>query len=162
MGIKVSFPRGSPTAQVSLYWEGPAAAELYVLRDFVFCRKRLQRSLQPNIHFQIPENEAQCGEKTCSELLSKNGTGGLPWWFSGKESSSQCRRCGFNPWSGEDPTGCRATKPMRHQCWVCALQPGSHNYWVHMLQLLKPMCLEPLLHNKRSHWSKKPSHCIEE
>ena len=40
-----------------------------VLRDFVFCGKRLQRPLQPNLHFQIPENEAQCGERTCPEQL---------------------------------------------------------------------------------------------
>ena len=23
---------------------------------------------------------------------------GLPWWFSGKESTCQFRRCEFNPW----------------------------------------------------------------
>ena len=23
---------------------------------------------------------------------------GLPMWLSGKESTCQCRRCGFNPW----------------------------------------------------------------
>ena len=28
---------------------------------------------------------------------------GLPWWFSGKESSCQCRRCGFHPWVGKVP-----------------------------------------------------------
>ena len=28
---------------------------------------------------------------------------GLPWWFSGKESACQCRRRGFNPWSGRIP-----------------------------------------------------------
>ena len=27
----------------------------------------------------------------------------LPWWFSGGESSCQCRRHGFNPWSGRIP-----------------------------------------------------------
>ena len=26
----------------------------------------------------------------------------LPWWFSGKESACQCRRCGFNPWVCQD------------------------------------------------------------
>ena len=26
-----------------------------------------------------------------------------PWWFSGKESSCQCRRCGFDPWTGQIP-----------------------------------------------------------
>ena len=28
---------------------------------------------------------------------------GLPWWLSGKESTCQCRRRGFDPWSGEIP-----------------------------------------------------------
>ena len=28
---------------------------------------------------------------------------GLPWWLSGKESSCQCRRHGFNPRSGTIP-----------------------------------------------------------
>ena len=26
----------------------------------------------------------------------------LPWWLSGKESTCQCRGCGFDPWVGED------------------------------------------------------------
>ena len=25
---------------------------------------------------------------------------GLSWWFSGKESACQCRRCQFDPWVG--------------------------------------------------------------
>ena len=29
----------------------------------------------------------------------------------------------------EDPTCCRATKPVRHNYWACALEPMSHNYW---------------------------------
>ena len=28
---------------------------------------------------------------------------GLPWWVSGKESTCQCRRCGFDPWVGKIP-----------------------------------------------------------
>ena len=27
----------------------------------------------------------------------------LPWWLSGKESTCQCRRCGFHPWVGKIP-----------------------------------------------------------
>ena len=27
----------------------------------------------------------------------------LPWWFSGKEHACQCRRHGFNPWTGKIP-----------------------------------------------------------
>ena len=29
----------------------------------------------------------------------------------------------------EDPTCRRATKPVRHSYWACALEPASHNYW---------------------------------
>ena len=46
----------------------------------------------------------------------------------------------------EDPTCHRATKP------------ASHNYWAHMPQLLKPVRLEPVLCNKRSHCNEKPTH----
>ena len=28
---------------------------------------------------------------------------GLPWWLSGKESTCQCRKHGFNPWFGIEP-----------------------------------------------------------
>ena len=28
---------------------------------------------------------------------------GLPWWLSDKESACQCRRCGFDSWSGKIP-----------------------------------------------------------
>ena len=30
-------------------------------------------------------------------------TYGLPWQISGKESTCQCRRCGFDPWVGKIP-----------------------------------------------------------
>ena len=50
----------------------------------------------------------------------------------------------------EDPTCCRATKPVPHNYWAC--EP----------QLLKPTHLEPVLHNKRSHRNEKPAHCNEE
>ena len=48
----------------------------------------------------------------------------------------------------EDPTYRGATKPVRHNYWACALQPVSHNYWAHVPQLLKPVRLEPVLHNE--------------
>ena len=58
----------------------------------------------------------------------------------------------------EDPTCRRATKPMRHNYWACALEPASHNYWAHVPQLLKLTRLEPELHDKRSHRNEKPVH----
>ena len=48
----------------------------------------------------------------------------------------------------EDPTCRRASKPVRHNYWVCALELASHNYWARVPQLLKPVCLEPMLHNE--------------
>ena len=49
----------------------------------------------------------------------------------------------------EYPTCRGATKPV-------------HNYWAHVLQLLKPARLEPVLRNKRSHRDEKPVHHKEE
>ena len=50
----------------------------------------------------------------------------------------------------EDPTCRRATKPMHHNYWACALEPAP--------QLLKPMSLQPMLHSKRSHCNEKPAY----
>ena len=41
----------------------------------------------------------------------------------------------------EDPTYLGVAKPMNHNYCACALEPRSHNYWAHVLQLLKPTCL---------------------
>ena len=62
----------------------------------------------------------------------------------------------------EDPTCRGATKPVCHNYWACALEPTSHNYWARVPQLLKPMHLEPVLCNKKSHRSEKPTHRNEE
>ena len=62
----------------------------------------------------------------------------------------------------EDPTCHGATKPVHHNYWACALEPASHNYWAGVPQLLKPVCLEPVLYNKRSHLNEKPEHRKEE
>ena len=35
------------------------------------------------------------------KMLVKIDQTGLPWWLSGKESASQCRRHGFDPWIGK-------------------------------------------------------------
>ena len=62
----------------------------------------------------------------------------------------------------EDPTCCRATKPMHHNYSSCALEPASHNYCAHEPQLLKPTHIEPMLRSKRSHRNEKPMHHNEE
>ena len=62
----------------------------------------------------------------------------------------------------EDATCHRATKPMHHNYWACALEPWNcktelthHNCWsLH--------ALEPEVCNKRSHSSEKPTHGNED
>ena len=58
----------------------------------------------------------------------------------------------------EEPTCRGATRPMCHNYWACALEPASHNCWAQVPQLLKPVRLEPVLHNKRSHCNEKSAH----
>ena len=64
--------------------------------------------------------------------------------------------------TGSIPGPERSHMPVRHNYWACALEPMSHNGWAHMLQLLKSVCLETVLCNKRSHRNEKPVHHNEE
>ena len=50
----------------------------------------------------------------------------------------------------EDPTGCGATKLMRHNYWACALEPMSHNYWAREPQLLSPRAATTEVHMLRA------------
>ena len=36
-----------------------------------------------------------------------------------------------------------------------------HKHWARMLQLLKPLQLEPVFHSKRGHYNKKPGQCMK-
>ena len=38
-----------------------------------------------------------------TQFYQKDHIEGLPWWFSGKESTCQWRRHEFSPWSGKIP-----------------------------------------------------------
>ena len=61
----------------------------------------------------------------------KKSFSGLPFWLSGKESTCPCRRHRFSPWSRKIPTCHRATEPMSHNYWDCALEPAPHNEGSH-------------------------------
>ena len=80
-------------------------------------------------------------------------------WSKEKLTSGlPCTRVWFLVW--EQSICCRATKPVRHNYWsLCTLEPTGDNYWAHILQLLKPMHLKPVLHSKRSPCSEKPMGC---
>lgn len=49
------------------------------------------------------------------------------------------------------------SKPVRHNCWSCALEPLNRNYWAVMLQLRTPVHPEPSALQQ-----KKPLRCTEE
>ena len=60
----------------------------------------------------------------------------------------------------EDLTCCRATKPVRHNYWACALEPACHNYWAYVprartLQQEKPPQWEAHAPQQRV----APTHC---
>ena len=63
---------------------------------------------------------------------------GLPWWLTGKVSTCQCRRHGFNPWSRMTPHAMGQPRLVNHNYWACALEPASYNYW-------NPYALQPML-----------------
>ena len=50
---------------------------------------------------------------------------GLPWWLSGKESFLTMQETQVWSLVQEDPTCCRATKPVGHNYWTCGLQPKN-------------------------------------
>ena len=72
-----------------------------------------------------------------SVIKKTNKKNELPWWLSGEESTCQCRRHGFDPWSRKILYAV-VTKSVSYNCWACALEPRRHNYWAHVLKLLKP------------------------
>ena len=43
----------------------------------------------------------------------------LPWWLSGKESTCQCIRHGFNPWSGKIPHAMEQLSPSATTTKAC-------------------------------------------
>ena len=45
---------------------------------------------------------------------------------------------------------------------TCGPRAAHCIYWAHMLQLLKLMCLEPVLHNKKSPHNEKPKYHKED
>ena len=75
---------------------------------------------------------------------------GLLWSLNGKEFSCQCKRPGFDPWSGKIPH-------VEEQLSPCTTTPGTV-LRARELQLVRPRALEPVLCNKRSDCSGMPAH----
>ena len=78
-----------------------------------------------------------------------------PWWLSGKESACQCRRHGFDPWSGRIPHAREqlnlgtTAEPVLHSLGAAVTEPTCCSHY-------SPSALEPVLQNKRGHPNEKP------
>ena len=93
--------------------------------------------------------DMNCSKKGLTSKIHKglyNSTSkkqtGLPWWCSGWESACQCGGHGFGPWSGRIPNATEQLGP-----WATTTEP---------------VCLEPVLRNKRGRDSERPAHRDEE
>ena len=62
--------------------------------------------------------------------------------------------------TGSSPDPGRSHMPQSK--YACVPQLLSLRSSAREPQLLKPTCLEPVLHNKRSHRNEKPTHCNKE
>ena len=76
---------------------------------------------------------------------------GLPWWLSGKESTCQCRRHGFDPWSGKIPHAVEqlsqritTIEPVLQSPGATITEPMCCHNW-------SPCAREPALHNNKNH-----------
>ena len=80
---------------------------------------------------------------------------GLPWWLSDRESTCQCRRHGYHPWSRKIPHAVEQWSPCPTTIEPVLQSPGAatelmcYSYW-------SPRTLEPMLCKKRSHHTEKP------
>ena len=70
-----------------------------------------------------------------------------PGWFHMSQSNSACAPLLLSPHA-------------KTYWGLYVLGPASHKYWALRLQLLKPVCLDPMLHNKRSH-NEEPVLCTQ-
>ena len=107
----------------------------------------------PRVTWEVSKAEVEHrGQAADVILLSRRLAGGsgtskrsqgLPWWLSGKESACQCRRHGFNPWSGKIPRARGQQSPFSMTTEPVLLSPGATTW--------KPMCLKPEVPKKNHH-----------
>ena len=71
-----------------------------------------------------------------------------PWWFSGKESTCQCRRLRFNPWVGKIP--CRRNRngnPIQYSCLGNPMDRGA--WWATVHGVTKESDMSQQLNNDK-------------
>ena len=100
---------------------------------------------QLHFHFSLScIGEGNGNPLQCSCL--ENPRNGGAWWaaiYGVAQSRTRLKRLSSN--------SVRAPKYMSHNSWsLQALGPVRHSLWTQVLQLLKPLRLEPVLYNRRS------------
>ena len=120
-----------------LTWEVPCAEEPGELRSMGSQKSETTEQLTPSlsdIHAvcclwqmapNLPKNHLFY---FMWNLKKKKKTKGLPWW---RWVEILLLIQGTWVWSlvQEDSMCCRATKPLSHDYWACALEPNSRNDW---------------------------------
>ena len=82
----------------------------------------------------------------------------LPWWLSGKQSTCQCMKYEFDPWSRRIPHAMEqlslcitAIESVLQSSGTTTTKPMCCSYW-------SPCTLEPVLCHKKSHCKEMPVH----
>ena len=78
----------------------------------------------------VPSSSYSQTYKNIFHLIPYIRNVGLTWWFSSKESTFQCRRCGFNPWVGKIPCK-RKWQPTQYSCLGNPINRGAWWATVH-------------------------------
>ena len=109
------------TPRLAVSMNSSAARQVLILSDFTYCLPHSQRGNVP-----LPQSTASSSDPNGDLIGRPEDLGqkdpcfhlvaslipwlfplmfqeGLPCWLSGKESTCQCRRCGFYPWAGRIP-----------------------------------------------------------
>ena len=98
--------------------------------------------------------------KAYESKVSLNTYWGLSWWFSGKESASQCRRCGLIPGLVR-PSGGGNGNPLQYSCLENPMDRGPWLATVH--RVAKDSDTAERLNNKNTHWihnTRPPLKCL--
>ena len=69
-------------------------------------------------------NNIPCPIQLAIYFINSSVCLGFSWWLSGKESSCQCNRRAFDPWSGKIPWR-REWQPLQHSCLENPMDGGA-------------------------------------
>ena len=111
-------------------------------------KSRTRLNNNEHIYTQTPAKD----RSNFGGVLERNGRIlGLPSWLSGKEFTCQCRRHGFDPWSGKIPKATEHLSSCTTSIESTLESPGT-------TPAEATGHVEPVLSNKRSHHGEKPAH----